>query len=174
MPIYARTFRDICIKKPGRKAKHPVTIHVMGDLASLVSGKVPLIKYGDPSHPMVTVQLGKTIVSRVLVDLGAAINFMTLETAQLLHLKNLIRETPTILELSNHSTIKIEVVIEDLIISVDSWNYPADFVVLQTKAKLGGLLGPYNTNDYPITIVVVPLINIFVPLLSPYLYYCAP
>ena len=36
------------------------------------------------------------------------------------------------------------------------------------------MLGPYNTSDYPITIVVVPLINIFVPLLSPYCYYCAP
>jgi len=32
------------------------------------------------------------------------------------------------------------------------------------------MLGPYNTSDYPITIVVVSLINIFVPLLSPYCY----
>jgi len=45
---------------------------------------------------------------------------MTLETAQLLQLKNVIRETPTILELSDRSTIKIEGVIEDLIISVES------------------------------------------------------
>ena len=36
------------------------------------------------------------------------------------------------------------------------------------------LLGPYNTSDYPITIVVIPLINIVVPLLPPYCYYCAP
>jgi len=35
-------------------------------------------------------------------------------------------------------------------------------------------LGPYNTNDYPITIVVIPLINIFVPIFPPYCYYCAP
>ena len=96
------------------------------------------MKYGDPGHPTVTVQVGKTFVSRVLVDMGAAINIMTLETTQLLQLKNLIRETPTILELANHSTIKPEGVIEDLIISVESWNYPADFVVLQTKTKLGG------------------------------------
>jgi hypothetical protein len=130
--------RDICIKKPGRKAKDPLTVHVMGDLAALMSGKVPPVKYGDPGHPTVTVQVGKTIVSRVLVDLGAAINIMTLETAQLLQLKNVIRETPTILELADRSTIKPEGVIEDLIISVESWNYPADFVVLQTKAKLGG------------------------------------
>ena len=63
---------------------------------------------------------------------------MTLETAQLLQLKNVIRETPTILELADHSTIKPEGVIEDLIISVESWNYLADLVVLQTKAKLWG------------------------------------
>ena len=63
---------------------------------------------------------------------------MTLETAQLLQLKHLIRETPTILELDDSSTIKPEGVIEDLVISVESWNYPADFVVLQTKTKLGG------------------------------------
>ena len=36
------------------------------------------------------------------------------------------------------------------------------------------MLGPYNTSDYPITIVVVPLINIVVPLLSPYCRYYAP
>jgi len=27
------------------------------------------------------------------------------------------------------------------------------------------MLGPYNTSDYPVTIVVIPLINIVVPLL---------
>jgi hypothetical protein len=63
---------------------------------------------------------------------------MTLETSQLLQLKNEIRDTPTILELADRSTIKPEGVIEDLIISVESWNYLADFVVLQPKTKLGG------------------------------------
>ena len=31
---------------------------------------------------------------------------------------------------SDHSTIRPEGVIDDLVISVDSWEYPADFVVL--------------------------------------------
>ena len=44
----------------------------------------------------------------------------------------------------------------------------------QTFLKERGMLGPYNTKDYPITIVLISLINIFVPLLSPYCYYCAP
>jgi hypothetical protein len=98
--------REICVKKPGRKNKDPLTVHVMGDLSALMSGKTPPVKYGDPGHPTVTVQVGKMIISRVLVDLGAAINIMTLETLQLLQLQNEVRETPTILELVDRSTIK--------------------------------------------------------------------
>jgi hypothetical protein len=33
VPIYARTMRDICVKKPGRKTKDPLTVHVMGEVA---------------------------------------------------------------------------------------------------------------------------------------------
>jgi hypothetical protein len=85
--------RDICVKKPGRKIKDPLTVHVMGDLSSLMSGKVPPVKYGDPDHPTISVQIGKTIIPRFLVDLGAAINIMTLETSQLLQLQNEITTT---------------------------------------------------------------------------------
>jgi hypothetical protein len=138
VPIYARTMRDICVKKPSRKIKDPLIVHVMGDLSALMSGKAPPVKYGDPNHPTVSVQIGKMIIPRVLVDLCASINIMTLETSQLLQLQNEIRDTPTILELVDQSTIKPEGVIEDLIISVESWNYPAEFVVLQPKKKLGG------------------------------------
>jgi hypothetical protein len=48
VPIYARTMQDICVKKPGRKTKDPLTVHVMGDLSTLMSGKAPPVKYGDP------------------------------------------------------------------------------------------------------------------------------
>jgi hypothetical protein len=33
IPIYAKTIRDLCIKKPGRKRKDPLTIQVVGQLA---------------------------------------------------------------------------------------------------------------------------------------------
>jgi hypothetical protein len=138
VPIYARMMRDICVKNPGRKIKDPLTVHVMGDLSTLMSGKAPPVKFDDPDHPTVSVQIGKTIIPRVLVDLGATINIMTLETSQLLQFQNETRDTPTILELADRSTIKPEGVIEDLIILVESWNYPADFVVIQPKTKLGG------------------------------------
>jgi hypothetical protein len=101
VPIYARTMRDICVKKPSRKTKDPLPVHVMEDLSALMLGKTPPVKYGDPGHPTVTVQVGKTIIPRVLVDLGTAINIMTSETLQLLQLQHEVRETPTILELAD-------------------------------------------------------------------------
>ena len=36
------------------------------------------------------------------------------------------------------------------------------------------MLGPYNTSDYPITVIVIPLIYIFVPLLPPILLFLCP
>jgi len=44
---------------------------------------------------------------------------------------------------------------------------------LKVKNEVG-TLGPYNISDYPITIVVIPLIYIVVPLLPPCCYLCAP
>jgi hypothetical protein len=40
--------------------------------------------------------------------------------------------------LADHSTIKPEGVIDDLVISMDSWEYPSHFFVLQPKNCLGG------------------------------------
>ena len=123
----------MCTRKPGRKPRDPPTVHVIGKLSELIMGKTLLEKYDDPGNPTVTVQIGSTQIPTVLVDLGAAINIMTIETIRKLGLTNL-RPTPTILELAYRSTIKPEGILDDLVIRVDSWEYPADFLVLQPKS----------------------------------------
>ena len=100
-------------------------------------GKILLEKYDNPGNPTFTVQIGHTQIPNVLVYLGAAINVMTIETVRKLGLTNL-RPTPTVLELVDRSTIKLEGILDDLVISVDSWEYPAEFLVLQPKSQLGG------------------------------------
>ena len=60
VPIYARTVRDLCTKKLGRKPRDPPTIHVIGKLSALIIGKTLLAKYDDPGNPTVTVQIGHT------------------------------------------------------------------------------------------------------------------
>eukprot|EP00253_Pinus_taeda_P008680 PITA_08680 len=55
-----------------------------------------------------------------------------------LNLQISLRKTSTVLQLADHSTATPEGIVEDVLVSVDSWEYPADFVVLQPKAKLTG------------------------------------
>jgi hypothetical protein len=138
VPIYANTLRDLCIKKPRMKPRDPLIVHVVGELSELMLGKTPPIKYGDPGNPTITFKIGQTFIPDVLVDLGVIINIMPIEMTQLLQLIIRFRPTPTVLELADRSTIKPEGVIDDLVISVDSWEYPVDFVVLQPKTHLGG------------------------------------
>jgi hypothetical protein len=40
--------------------------------------------------------------------------------------------------LADKSTAKPEGIVDDVIVYVDSWEYPADFMILQPKANLGG------------------------------------
>ena len=55
VPIYARTVRDLCTKKPGRKPRDPPTVHVIGNLSALIIGKNPVTKFDDLGNPTVTV-----------------------------------------------------------------------------------------------------------------------
>ena len=60
VPIYARTVRDLCTKKSGRKPRDPPTVHVIGKLFALITGKTLVTKYDDPRNPTVTVQIEHT------------------------------------------------------------------------------------------------------------------
>ena len=62
---------------------------------------------------------------------------MTLETMKYLNMQN-IRPTTTILEQPYRSKLVQEGILEDIIVSLDSWEYPIDFFVLQPKTNLGG------------------------------------
>ena len=87
------------------------------------------VKYDDPGNPVLTVQINQTNLPNTLVDLGATINVSTTRTLSALGLPN-PRPTPTVLELAYRSTMKPLGVLEDIIIVVDSWKYPVEFLVL--------------------------------------------
>ena len=42
------------------------------------------------------------------------------------------------MQLADRSTVTPEGIVEDVMVSIDSWEYPIDFLVLQPKAKLTG------------------------------------
>ena len=73
IPIYAKTIKELCIKKSRKKKKDPTTIQVIGKLASLVSTQTIVEKYIDPGIPMVTISINNFSVPNTLIDLGEAI-----------------------------------------------------------------------------------------------------
>ena len=60
VPIYAKTIRDLVVKKLGRKHKDPPIVHVVGKLSELMMGKILLAKYTDPGNPTVTICIGRS------------------------------------------------------------------------------------------------------------------
>ena len=94
-------------------------------------------KYVDLGIPMVTISIKKISVPNTLIDLGTAINVMTIETLNHLNMNN-IRPTTTFFEYANRSKFILEGILEDIIISLDSWECPVDFLILQPKTNLGG------------------------------------
>jgi hypothetical protein len=137
IPIYTKAIKELCSKKTNKRKKDPPTIHVIGNLAGLMSNTISIEKYVDPGIPMVTITIKKISISKTLIDLGAAINVMTLETMRYLNLQNL-RPTTMVLELADRSKVVPEGILEDITVSLDSWEYPVDFLVLQPKSNLGG------------------------------------
>jgi hypothetical protein len=137
IPIYTKAIKELCSKKINKIRKDPPTIHVIGNLAGLMSNTISIEKYVDPGIPMVTITINNFSISKTLIDLGAAINVMTLETMRHLNLQNL-RPTTTVLELADRSKVVPEGILEDITVSLDSWEYPVDFLVLQPKSNLGG------------------------------------
>ena len=49
-----------------------------------------------------------------------------------------LRDTPTILQLAENSTVKPDGMIEDIRMTLDSLDFPLDFVVLSPRGTLGG------------------------------------
>jgi hypothetical protein len=137
IPIYAKTIKELCGKKPVRKAKNPSIVHVVGALSDLILGKQEPVKYTDPGNPMVTVQIQGCFFPNTLVDLGAAINILTIETCNTLGITS-FEPTSIMLQLADRSVVKPVGTLQDIAISVDSWEYPADFLVINPRSGLDG------------------------------------
>ena len=120
----------------GRKKNDPPTIHYIGQSVDALVDH-PVEKYGDPRNPIVTISIRGILIPNTLIDLREAINVITLQTVQQLDILNL-RPTPTMLELADRSRIKPEGVLDDEIVSLDSWEYPVDLFLLQPKSTSRG------------------------------------
>jgi len=99
-------------------------------------GKTTIQKYLDLGSPIVKTHINGIAIPMALIDSRAAINIMINQTMNQLELPNL-QYTPTLLQLVDRFVIKLYGVLEDMFVSLYSWEYPIDFMILTPKSNLG-------------------------------------
>lgn len=95
-------------------------------------------KYVYPGIPIVKTHINGIEIPNTLIDIGATIDIMSRQTMEQLKLPNIIF-TLTLLQLADRSIIKPNGVLEDILVSLYSWEYLVDFMIWTSKSNLGGI-----------------------------------
>jgi len=138
IPIYSKVVKELCIKKPGRKQKDPPTLHLVGGLSEYISEQPKLAKYGNLGNHVVTITIKEVSIGITLIDLWETINVMTATTLERLQLQPLLWPTPTILELADKTGVTPKGILDDVMVTLASWEYPIDFLVIHSKDPAQG------------------------------------
>jgi hypothetical protein len=138
IPIYAKMIKEICGRNLFIKIKNPLsTAHVVGALSDLILGRHEPIKYADPGNSIVIVHIQGCSLPNTLVDLGEVINILTIETYNTLGF-NSFEPTAIMLQLADRLVVRPVGTLHDKSIFVDSWEYPADFLIINPRSGLEG------------------------------------
>ncbi|KAL6347414.1 hypothetical protein AAG906_022341 [Vitis piasezkii] len=105
-------------------------------VSAIIQCKSPL-KYKDPGCPTISVMIGGKVVEKALLDLGASVNLLPYSVYKQLGLGEL-KPTSITLSLADRSVKLPRGVIEDVLVQVDNFYYPVDFVVLDTDPTVKG------------------------------------
>ena len=98
---------------------------------AIIQCKTP-VKYKDPGCPTISVNIRGTCVKKELLDLGASVNLLPYSVYKQLVLGDL-KPTTITLSLADRSIKISKGTVEDVLIEVDKFYYPIDFVVLDTE-----------------------------------------
>ncbi|RVW15674.1 Retrovirus-related Pol polyprotein from transposon 17.6 [Vitis vinifera] len=128
VPTYAKFLKDLCTVKRGLHVTK--NAFLTEQVSAIIQSKSP-VKYKDPGCPTISVNIGGTHVEKALLDLGASVNLLPYSVYKQLGLGGL-KPTAITLSLADRSVKIPRGVIEDVLVQVDKFYYPVDFVVLDT------------------------------------------
>ena len=129
VPTYAKFLKDLCTVKKGLGINKKAFL--TEQVSSIIQCKT-LLKYKDPGSPTISVNIGGTYIDKALLDLGASVNLMPYSMYKQLGLGEL-KPTNITLSLADRSVKIPKGVVEDVLVKVDNFYYPVDFVVLDTE-----------------------------------------
>ena len=126
---YAKFLKDLCTVK--RRIKLSKKTFLTEQVNAIIENKA-MVKYKDPGCTTISVQIGDSFVERALLDLGASVNLLLYSICKQLGLGELKATTIT-LSLVDRSIKVPKGVVEDVLVQVEKFYFPVDFVMLDTK-----------------------------------------
>lgn len=129
MPSYVKFMKKILSNK--RKLKEYETVTLTEECSAILQRKLPP-KLNDPGIFTIPCTIGNSFFDKALCDLGASINLMPLSVYRKLGLGE-AKPTTVSLQLADRSIKYPRGVLEDVIVKVDKFIFPADFIVLDME-----------------------------------------
>ncbi|XP_061371040.1 uncharacterized protein LOC133313659 [Gastrolobium bilobum] len=121
--------KDLLSRK--HKLQEFQTVTLTEECSAIIKKKFPP-KLSDLGSFNIQIVIGNTDVSRALCDLGVSINLMSLSVCKSLGITKL-KPTMVSLQLADRSLRRPSGIIEDMLVKVDKFIFPADFVVLDME-----------------------------------------
>ena len=129
VPTYAKFLKDLCMVKRGLNVNKKVFF--TEEVSAIIECKTP-VRYKDSGCPTIFVNIGGTCVEKEFLDLGASVNLLPFSMYKQLGLGEL-KPTTITLSLADRSIKIPKGTFEDVLIQVDKFYYPMDFVVLDIE-----------------------------------------
>ena len=134
VPTYAKFLKDLCTIKKGLGIEKKAFL--TEQVSAIIQSKTP-VKYKDPGSPIISVNIGGTCIDKALLDLGASVNLLPYSVYKQLGLGEL-KPTNITLSLVDRSMKIPKGIVEDVLVKVDKFYYPVDFVMLDTEPIANG------------------------------------
>ncbi|XP_040998165.1 uncharacterized protein LOC121244208 [Juglans microcarpa x Juglans regia] len=139
IPTYAKILKDLYTVK--RKLNVQKKAFLTEQVSAIIQSNTPP-KYKDPGSPTIDCVIGSSKIGQALLNLGSSVNLLPYNTYEQLGLGEL-KPTSIILQLDDRSIKKPRGVVEDVLVKVDKFYYPVDFVLLDVQ------LTPHSVFKHP-------------------------
>ena len=125
MPLYVKFLKDIMSKN--RKIAEDGIVNLTATCSAVIKRGL-LEKMKDPGSLTIPCTIGEFEFQKALCDSGASINLMPYSVAKKLSLGEITPTTVT-LQMTNRTLAKPEGIIEDVLVKVGKFVFPADFII---------------------------------------------
>ncbi|XP_016461068.1 uncharacterized protein LOC107784451 [Nicotiana tabacum] len=129
MPGYAKMMKDLMSRKFDFQDLETITLT---QTCSVVMSRPITKKLSDPGSFTIPCTIGSYAFAKALCDLGASINLMPLSIYKKLGIGR-SRSTSMLLQLADRTVKRPSGILDDVLVQVGKFVFPADFVILDCK-----------------------------------------